>query len=108
MKARQVLETLTENDIEAGARHEHKQALGQAHKNALKDPYIAYDYARYVLCKRWPEAEPLIATSTVWAFEYACNVIGGRFLEGEEAIKKDPLRWHKYIDMVVNGSHLEH
>lgn len=26
----------------------------------MKDPFVAYKYARLVLKKRWPEAEPFI------------------------------------------------
>lgn len=86
MKAIQFLNLVTENEAEA---------------YALKDPHRALEYAKSWIDGRWLDAEPIIATSTDVAFRYACDVIKGRWPEGEAAIKRDRYLWQLYKDMVV-------
>ncbi|GIV52247.1 MAG: hypothetical protein KatS3mg038_2768 [Candidatus Kapaibacterium sp.] len=52
-------------------------------------PQICYRYARDVICGRWPEAEPVIATDPRCAYLYAFDVIRGRWPEAEPVIAQD-------------------
>ena len=54
------------------------------------DPWWAYEYAKDVIRGRWPEAEATIAKDPYSAYHYARDVIGGRWPEGEAAIAKSP------------------
>ena len=56
----------------------------------------AYCYARDVLERPWPEAEPYIAKNTFWACNYAKNVLRDRFYEAEPYIAKNPGYWARY------------
>jgi len=53
----------------------------------MKDPEYAYNYAKYVLEDRWPEAEPYIMKDPVWAYYYARDTIKDRWYEAEPYIK---------------------
>ena len=68
-------------------------------KRELTDPEWAYDYAKDVIGGRWPEGEEVIATDAVWAYLYAKNVISGRFPEGEAAIATEPQCAKEYLEM---------
>jgi len=61
-------------------------------------PQAAYEYALNVIKGRWPEAETSIMTSPEWAYWYAFSVIRGRWLEAEATIKTDPkfASWYAY------------
>ena len=67
--------------------------LGEASKvrpPTEKELRSAYNYAKDVIKGRFPEGEEAIAKSPQWAHYYAVNVIKGRFPEAEEAIAKSP------------------
>ena len=68
----------------------------------LKDPETAVRYATKVMEKRWPEAEPIIAKSAKYAYEYA-NFFPGRFLEGEPAIATVPTFAYSYARHKIGG-----
>ena len=70
---------------------------------ASKDPKLAYEYAKDVIKGRWPEAEETISEDPWWACIYAKNVIDGRFSEAEETISKDPEYAYEYVTEVING-----
>jgi hypothetical protein len=61
-----------------------------------KDPVYAYNYARDVIKGRWLEAEPYIITDTYSAYWYACYVMKERWLEAEPLIKKSEVTWQRY------------
>jgi hypothetical protein len=56
---------------------------------ALQTASGAYDYARDVIEGRFELGESAIAKDAHWAYEYARDVIKGRFKLGEPAIAKD-------------------
>lgn len=51
-----------------------------------KDPRDAYLYARDILKRRWPQAEPIIQTNVNYAHYYAKDVIRGRWPEEEKTM----------------------
>ena len=61
-----------------------------------KDPRGAGLYAKYILQKRWPEAEPTIMKSPLYAYHYAYWVIKDRWKEAEPYIQKDSDLWDTY------------
>jgi hypothetical protein len=54
-------------------------------KALASDPEFAYNYA-YIINDRFPEGEPVIATSGPWSLSYAMGVLKGPFPAGERAI----------------------
>ena len=69
---------------------------------ASKDPRCAYEYAEDVIKGRWPEAEETIIKDPIWAYRYAKYVIGGRWPEAEETISKSPEWAYHYASNVLN------
>ena len=55
----------------------------------LSDPKMAFHYALNVLRGPWPEGEAIIATHGFFSYQYALEVLGGRFLAGEPAVIQD-------------------
>ena len=78
---------------EYGRRHGFKDELVSV---VAKDTKYAYQYAFDVIRGRFPEGEAAIAKDPDWAYKYARGVIGGRWPEGEAAIAKDPYWAVKY------------
>ena len=62
------------------------------------DPYWAYNYARDVIKGRWPEGEPTIAKDPHQAYNYALDVIKGRWPEAEEAMAKSEYK-NRYLHL---------
>ncbi len=56
---------------------------------ASASPQNAYEYARDVIDGRFPEGEKTIAKSAGYSYVYARDVLKGRFREGEKAIAAD-------------------
>lgn len=54
----------------------------------LKDPHFAYQYARDVVKGRWPEAEPYILKDAPASFWYAGDIIKGRWKRAEKLYEK--------------------
>ena len=67
----------------------------------------AYWYASDVIKGRWVEGEEVIKRSSEWAFHYALNVIKSRWVEGEEVIKRDSYWTYWYAMDVINGRWVE-
>jgi len=67
------------------------------------DPRLAYNYARDVIKGRWLEGESVIAKDPEQAYNYARDVIKGRWLEGESVIAKDPEQAYDYARDVIKG-----
>lgn len=67
------------------------------------NPKKAYNYALNVIKGRWPEGEATIAKHPMWAYLYAKNVIGGRWPEVEPTIAKDPGSAVLYAKDVIKG-----
>lgn len=55
---------------------------------SIKTAAEAFDYARDIIKGRWPEGEAIIASDIYYAYYYSQVVIKGRFLEGEKTILK--------------------
>ena len=52
----------------------------------MSDPQYSYRYACDVIKGKWVEGEAIIATDPRYAYWYVRNVIKGRWLEGELTI----------------------
>ena len=55
-------------------------------------------YAKYILQKRWPEAEPTIMKNPLYAYHYAVWVLQSPWPEAEPYIMKDPELWELYTE----------
>ena len=69
----------------------------------LGDPENAYQYAKQILNKRWPKAEPIIAQDPWSAYRYARDVIEGRWPEAEPYIAQDPVMAFYYARDIIKG-----
>jgi hypothetical protein len=72
-------------------------------KAIARDPEIAFDYATDVIEGRFPQGEAAIAKNPELAYYYARDVIEGRWPEGEAAIAKDPVWACYYARYVIKG-----
>ena len=79
------------------------RAMGEAWQSHAKAPYWAYWYASEVLGGRWVEAEATIRTDPNWAYWYARDVIKGRWPEAEGIIRTDPYCAYRYALDVIKG-----
>jgi hypothetical protein len=70
----------------------------EIYKNTImKDPYAASEYAKHVLKRRWPEAEPIIMKDPYAASEYAKHVLKRRWPEAESIIMKSAIaNWYAW------------
>jgi hypothetical protein len=69
------------------------------YENRFRIPELAYEW-----CKkhgRNKEAERYLVTSPRWAYNYACDVIKGRWPEGEAVITTDPVWAYCYAIYVI-------
>ena len=78
-----------------------KQYLENINKKPSGDSRQDYEYAKDVIQGRWPEAEPIIMKSPYYAYRYAYYVIKGRWPEAESSIMKDPLYIYFYAKDVI-------
>lgn len=72
----------------------------------IKDnPGVSFLYARDVVKDRWHEGEKSILNShnLEMMFNYASIIIGGRWPEAEEHIKKDPNWAYQYAAHIIKG-----
>ena len=72
---------------EYGRRHGFTDELVSA---VAKHPKSAFEYAWEIIEGRFPEGEAVIATDPQYAYWYAKNVIKDRWPEAEPVIAKDP------------------
>ena len=68
-----------------------------------QDGQYAYDYAREVIGGRFPEGEAAIAQDPISASDYARIVIKGRWPAGEAAVAQDELSAYGYALYVIKG-----
>jgi hypothetical protein len=68
-----------------------------------KYPEYAYEYANEVIKGRWIEAEPYIKKDPKYAYWYAKEVIKGRWIEAEPYIIKDPHWASYYAGYIIRG-----
>lgn len=77
-------------------------------KAILHDDWYAVEYAKNVLKKRWPEAEPMLARKAASedgyyrAVNYAVNVIQGRWPEAEKHGMYNPSFVLAYSEQILN------
>lgn len=83
-----------------------KQLTTQQLNSISKDPIAAYEYAKDVIKGRFPEAEYIIAQDGLVAFLYAKDVIKGRFPEAERRILRSAynISYLEYILSITNMS----
>ncbi len=72
-------------------------------KEALKSPRTAFNYARDVIKGRWPEAEDIISKDPPHAFLYATYIIGKRWLKGEKAISENSSWAYLYAHNIIKS-----
>ena len=80
-----------------------KKLFAKEEKEIVKDPLLAYEYARDIIQGRFPEGEAFIAKDPPSAYEYARDVIEGRFPEAEAFIAKDPWLAYRYALYIIKG-----
>ena len=68
----------------------------EAEPTIMTSPVWAYNYAVDVIEERWPEAEPTIMTSPEWAYWYTEDVIQERWPDAESVIKTEVTYWEWY------------
>ena len=73
-----------------------KKRWPQAEKLILNCPESAYLYARHVMKKRWKEAEPVVIKQNKSAYSYAKYVVKGRFEKAEKNIHSTKKYDHSY------------
>lgn len=79
----------------------HGHRWRKAEPYIIKDPELAYKYARDVLKERWPEAEPYIMKDPEWAYYYAFNIVHRRWPEAEPIIMTHPYWAYRYALYVL-------
>ena len=65
-------------------------------ENIKRNPKRAYLFAKNILKKRWPQAEPYIMKDGFWAYKYANDVMKELWPEAESSINKDKLASYFY------------
>ena len=79
------------------------EAYSKEVRDALQSPKRAYEYAMKI-GHRFPLGEPLIATDAQSSFEYATNVVKGRWKMGEDVTTKYGISWfiEKYANLITD------
>jgi lambda repressor-like predicted transcriptional regulator len=72
-------------------------------KDITKNAYDSYQYAVNVIEGRFPEGEKIIAADVLYSYQYARDVIEGRFPEGEKIIATDVVYSYYYALNVIEG-----
>jgi lambda repressor-like predicted transcriptional regulator len=75
-----------------------KRRWPEAEPHIMKDPVLAHDYAKTVIKGEWKEAEKYILQRADCAAAYAQNVLKKRWPEAEAIIKTDDDLWVDYVD----------
>ena len=68
-------------------------------------PNQVYNYALNVIKGRFTEAESVITQHHYWAYLYACHIIKGRFLEAEPVIKNSA--WEDGYNQLMEKSRID-
>lgn len=83
-----------------------KKLFNTREKTMLKSKKAAkraFEYAKDVIQGRWPDAEPIIAKKPATALKYAQIIIKGRFPEAESVIAQDAGDAYIYARDVIKG-----
>ena len=95
---------LSVNDLDNFSRTTGKKSFPSEIINMIaKSPKLSFQYAADIIKGRFPEGEEAIAKSTVYAYEYSDEIIKRRFPLGEKAIAKDPQTAHYYAVHTIKG-----
>jgi hypothetical protein len=78
------------------------KAWPEAEAVLATDPKTALWYSKQI-GQRFPAGEASIATNVESSFQYALDVIGGRWPEAEQLIRTKPGIWEAYVDEVMGG-----
>jgi len=76
-----------------------KREWPEAEPYIMKKPYAACTYAKDVMKREWPEAEPYIMKNSMYACLYATYVRKRRWPEAEPYIMESPGWWKIYKKM---------
>ena len=82
--------------------HNHKDRESLEHTIG-SDAKWSYEYAINVIGGRWELGEDAISKDAEYSFWYAEQVIKGRFILGEDAISKDAFASYEYACVVIEG-----
>lgn len=77
--------------------------LNKAEKIRLIYPDMAYNYAKEVVNGRWVEGEFALAMAPTWAYQYAKDILKGRWPEAEPYIIKDTASAYLYAKNVIKA-----
>ena len=66
-------------------------------------PQHIFNYALNVIQGRWPEAEHIIMKDPKYAYLYALEIINDRWIEAEQYIMEDPYFSYEYALNVIQG-----
>jgi len=75
----------------------------QTYHEIMKNARMAYWYARDIIGRRWPEAEPYIMQKGVYAYYYARYIIKGRWPEAEPYLMQKGVYAYYYAKYVIKG-----
>jgi len=64
-------------------------------------PAWTFEYAKDVIKGRWPEGEEIISRDAEYAFQYAKDIIKDRWPEGEKAILHNPYLIYHYAKDII-------
>jgi len=64
--------------------------------------HYSYLYAKYVLHRRFLQAEPYLAKDAHWAYKYAFDIIKGRFPAAESELLKSCFYIYSYAIEIMN------
>ena len=69
----------------------------------ISNPVSAFNYAKNVIKGRFPEGEKAIASDPKYAYRYANSVLKGRWPEAEKVIASAPWWAYNYAKNVIRG-----
>jgi lambda repressor-like predicted transcriptional regulator len=75
-----------------------KRRWPEAEPYIMKDPVSAYLYTKAVIDGPWPEAEKYILQHANTALAYATNILRKRWPEAEAILKTNDDLWVAYVD----------
>lgn len=77
-----------------------KKRFPEAEEFIKTDAQYAYLYAKDVIKGPWPEAEKYIKQDAGYAYRYARDITKNRWIEAEEYIKKSFVFWKPYLSLM--------
>jgi hypothetical protein len=79
------------------------ERMPEAEPAIMKNPETAFNYANDIIQGRWPEAEPYIMKDPKHALKYAAYIYDSRWPEAEPYIAQDPYWAYLYAYDVLKG-----